>query len=555
MGMNLDDDKAYRLLRAAGDGDVATVRSLLEEGLKADTAVFNGWTPVMEAARKGQKEAVEVLLASGADVNGRDNDGRFPLLEAAHAGQAEVVKLLLATGADLHTKFGNGLGAFSYAALSGSVETLQALLEAGVNVNERTPGDMTALMEAASAGNVEAVKFLLEKGAEVEARNQRGETALFFVAHNGHSRVVSALWMHNVNINSQTEEGMTPLFIAARNGHLETVNELLARGADVNFAMKGGTTPLMVAAVNYHFAIVKRLVAAGANKEAKAADGYTALSAAADGHEQMVRLVTVPQQDDVLYRFMSFTQFVDLVSGRRMYLSQVTRWDDTHEAHTLRKILREGIQSSTPKTPARLIDAVERFMHKSMYAQCWTTLAESDALWRIYSRDHMGVRITVKRAHVLEAIRKAVPAVSNGKVLYCSTDDAVRRVLANSLPADPNGPLRVNMVDCCMYKREQFKHEVEYRFCAQIWPPGPYPQIPENDDNPIINDQIVALLDGHSHDPFKRYDFDPSLIESVTLDPRAPDWFVESVRNLCSNVIGMGSVVVEKSNLYGQPAG
>lgn len=256
----------------------------------------------------------------------------------------------------------------------------------------------------------------------------------------------------------------------------------------------------------------------------------------------------------MLYRFMSFTQFVDLVTGRRMYLSQVTRWDDSHEAHTMRKILREGILSSNPQTPARLVDAIERFMHLSMYAQCWTTLPESDALWRIYSPDHMGVRIAVKRDRMVEAVTNVAPGMRHGRVIYCQPDEAVRRVLAESLAPDPTGPLKVNMVDCCLYKREEFGHEQEYRFCALLWPPGPYPQFPENDNDPVVTDQIVAIYNAYTHEPVKQYAFDPSLIESVALDPRAPGWFLESVRNLCSTITGMGGVTVEKSKLYGRPA-
>ncbi len=39
----------------------------------------------------------------------------------------------------------------------------------------------------------------------------------------------------------------------------------------------------------------------------------------------------------------------------------------------------------------------------------------------------------------------------------------------------------------------------------------------------------------------------------MPLDPRAPDHFVETVRNLCAGVPGMGGVVVQKSDLYGRP--
>lgn len=63
--MNTDrDEKAYRLLHAASVGDAAAVRSLLEQGVKADAPVSGGMTPLMEAAREGAAggNAVQVYV-------------------------------------------------------------------------------------------------------------------------------------------------------------------------------------------------------------------------------------------------------------------------------------------------------------------------------------------------------------------------------------------------------------------------------------------------------------------------------------------------------------
>jgi hypothetical protein len=75
-----------------------------------------------------------------------------------------------------------------------------------------------------------------------------------------------------------------------------------------------------------------------------------------------------------------------------------------------------------------------------------------------------------------------------------------------------------------------------------------------DDAEPLVNDRIVAIYDGYTYPPLQYYEFDPSLIESVTLDPRAPEHFVETVLNLCTGVPGMGGVGVRKSDLYGRPA-
>jgi ankyrin repeat protein len=65
--MDFDNsEKPHQLLFAASDGDAAAVRSLLEPGLKADTTVSNGRTPLMEAAGEGK-----------ARMAGRYSDGRI----------------------------------------------------------------------------------------------------------------------------------------------------------------------------------------------------------------------------------------------------------------------------------------------------------------------------------------------------------------------------------------------------------------------------------------------------------------------------------------------
>ncbi len=68
-------DKNAALVKAAGAGDVQTIKKLLDSGAKVNYEL-NGVTPVLAAATAGHLDAVMLLLDRGADVNARDSSSR-----------------------------------------------------------------------------------------------------------------------------------------------------------------------------------------------------------------------------------------------------------------------------------------------------------------------------------------------------------------------------------------------------------------------------------------------------------------------------------------------
>ncbi|MER7312427.1 MULTISPECIES: ankyrin repeat domain-containing protein [Streptomyces] len=90
-----------RLVRAAGDGDVAVVRRLLDAGAEVDAPVRAGRTALDLAVRAGHAETVGVLFAVGADL--RQRAGEYaeltPLSLAATRGHTAVADVLLEAGA------------------------------------------------------------------------------------------------------------------------------------------------------------------------------------------------------------------------------------------------------------------------------------------------------------------------------------------------------------------------------------------------------------------------------------------------------------------------
>lgn len=91
------------LTRAAGEGDLNTVRALLEKGVAVDEKNYmlgNELTALHWAAYNGRTDIVRILLEAGADMNFQDVVGYTPLHYGAYYNYQGVVSLLLDAGAD-----------------------------------------------------------------------------------------------------------------------------------------------------------------------------------------------------------------------------------------------------------------------------------------------------------------------------------------------------------------------------------------------------------------------------------------------------------------------
>jgi hypothetical protein len=100
------------LARAAGRGDAAQVRALVEGGADVDARDALARTALVHAAGSGSLETVEALLQARADVDAADRDGLTALIEATRLGHEAIVRALLDAGADpdmLHRAYGTAL--------------------------------------------------------------------------------------------------------------------------------------------------------------------------------------------------------------------------------------------------------------------------------------------------------------------------------------------------------------------------------------------------------------------------------------------------------------
>lgn len=186
------------LLTAAGDGDVARVKQLLERGAALETRDAQGNTPLLRATQGNHVEAARALIEAGANVNAQNAIHDSAYLLAGARGYREVLALTLAHGADLKSTNRYGGTALIPACERGHVEVVDMLLRAGVDPDHVNNLGWTGLLEAVILGDGGArhqaiVKRLIEAGADVNLADGKGVTPLRHARERGQAEVARLL--------------------------------------------------------------------------------------------------------------------------------------------------------------------------------------------------------------------------------------------------------------------------------------------------------------------------------------------------------------------------
>ncbi len=304
---------ATPLHKAAEEGDIEQVRSLVASGAGVNAQTTGDWTPLHYAVREGHGEIVALLLHHGANVNARDtggdtpldvaiwsehpdlaerliaegaevktenNLGETPLHEAADEGYDDIVKLLIARGANVNAANAWNGSPLNCAVSSGHLQTVRLLVEAGADINAKCIDHKTPLHYAAESGHADVAAFLIAEGALLEERNDAGDTPLHVAASRGWEEVAELLVTQGAAIESVTFDERTALHLAAKEGHSDVVRVLVAHGANVQARDGTGSAPLHLAAASGEGETIEYLIAGDADVNARASNGRTPLYAA-----------------------------------------------------------------------------------------------------------------------------------------------------------------------------------------------------------------------------------------------------------------------------------
>ena len=137
------DTEEEKLFSAIFEGDLATSRLLLENGVDPDCANTSGHPVLVNAIKLENLDAVQLLVEFGADVNGLVNF-KSPIDGREEYGYRPI-----------------------YYAINPRI--LQYLIDKGAHVDVTSSKGITPLMTFSEWCNLECVRILLRAGANIEA--------------------------------------------------------------------------------------------------------------------------------------------------------------------------------------------------------------------------------------------------------------------------------------------------------------------------------------------------------------------------------------------------
>jgi ankyrin repeat protein/ketosteroid isomerase-like protein len=155
------------LMAAAGHGFTDRVRRLLARGVDPDGRgskhpIYQGRSPVQEAALAGHLDIVSLLVDAGASW---EHDPVDELVATAMAGERHAMESLLATDPGVRVRaIERYPDQLVRAAEQNSYDAVALLIELGFDVNARSR--TAPLHEAAMRGNLPVIRLLLDHGAD-----------------------------------------------------------------------------------------------------------------------------------------------------------------------------------------------------------------------------------------------------------------------------------------------------------------------------------------------------------------------------------------------------
>jgi ankyrin repeat protein len=173
-------DLAKKLLERGADPNRRLKKAIMQRHHTAgDSALGEGATPFLRAAKSGDIEMMRALLAGGADPKISMPNGTNALLFAAGLGWRN--------GSPAAPSYDQGSD-------EEGVEAIQFLLGLGFDIHgTNEPGD-TALHAAVSGrGSETIIAFLVAQGADPERKNKRGQTPLSLATTKGNDAITNLL--------------------------------------------------------------------------------------------------------------------------------------------------------------------------------------------------------------------------------------------------------------------------------------------------------------------------------------------------------------------------
>jgi ankyrin repeat protein len=261
---------------------------------------------LIQFAEKGQLAQVKSLVEQGAKINYSTSKGRTALAAAAFAGHIDVVNYLLNKGADVMA--GTPSVYYSIGADKTGPNEAIKLIRTRVDAAKKLYSNLVSAVEQ---NNFEEVEQLLKNGAKpdidpglADYQNRTALSPLQIAAQKGYVEIVRLLMVNEASTNIASGPDLvainTPLQLAALEGHQDVVKLLVSdKGVNLDASNFGSWTALMYACQNNQKEIVDILIKNGADVERKNKDGKSAIDIAqAAGNQEIVKLIQTMDKEN-----------------------------------------------------------------------------------------------------------------------------------------------------------------------------------------------------------------------------------------------------------------
>ena len=180
------------------------------------------------------------------------------------------------------------------------------------------------------------------------------------------------------------------------------------------------------------------------------------------GRRQLIdNTIDINDLNQKIYRIFNIKRFKEVITKNEMVLVTPSKWDDPFENFFLKaNVINENGE----------IGSLQNIAEK-WYGQCWTLNIESDAMWRIYSPNKDGVRISTTIQELFSILwddnnQFAGLRYFIGKLKYKTRSDIENFMRTTSFSDMALGGQNDNFARLLCIKRLEFEHEQEVRLLA-----------------------------------------------------------------------------------------
>ncbi|MCY3742677.1 MAG: DUF2971 domain-containing protein [Candidatus Poribacteria bacterium] len=252
--------------------------------------------------------------------------------------------------------------------------------------------------------------------------------------------------------------------------------------------------------------------------------------------------ITPPENDDILWRFMDFEKFVNILTSDSLFFTRADKFEDPYEGYkpeAIKLIQKEAahqVKNSNTSEVSEIFDgdSQEKFLEnwrRYVMCNCWYNGEEqSIAMWKIYAARKSGIAIKTTVGNLKKSLSNKSD-VFIGKMNY-STDEAYELHYLKDLAFSPRSASVPEQLKKILYfpyfhKRKAYIDEKEIRLIIDSVPLV-FDHFHSNYPEPATPDDLNTLINTGFPEIWKigeslKVDIE-TLIGEVIISPYADDW-------------------------------